>query len=308
MTYVQLQDEVIERTFPEGVAENLEAIYRKRILDGLIELQRWCPYFRSRQFKIVPFASTLYRQGTSYFCPPAGRVKRVATYTDESLQDIVYYDPAERHELDRLQQGRSRGLEYPEGSAVSVGYFAPTPDVDKGFRAERGIFVIDGKQLAVHPHIESGENILVEWDGIVRSFDDADAVDLGDYEPQCIDILSLYLRKEAALREDRNTSDYEAVFMRWKQAVASLKLDTKEDEEPETPLCDIGILPRQLPDDEAYASNVGDGASYKSSGTTDPEGVVSGSPGDTYLNTSTETVWFKKTGAGTNVGWIQVIG
>lgn len=307
MTYEALQDEVIERTYPEGVAENLEAIYRKRVLDGLIELQRWCPYFRTRQFKIVPFATTLYRQGASYFCAPSGLIKRVATYTDESLQDIVYYDQADRHDLDRIQQGRSRGLDYPTEAAVSTGYYAPTPDVDKGYRAERGLFVVDGKNLVVMPHIESGENILVEWDGIVRSYDDADAVDLGDYEPQCVDILSLHLRKESALREDRNTSDYAAITSRWKQAVASLKLDTKEDQEPETPLSDIGILPRQLPEEEDYASNVGEGAYYAAYGTVDPEGEVAGSPGDTYLNTATETVWIKKTGTG-STGWIQVIG
>jgi hypothetical protein len=46
----------------------------------------------------------------------------------------------------------------------------------------------------------------------------------------------------------------------------------------------------------------------KHSGTTDPEGVVKGWPGNSYLNTTTETVWFKKTGNGTKTGWIQVIG
>jgi hypothetical protein len=309
VTYEALQDEAIERTFPEGVAENLDTIYRKRVLDGLIELQRWCPYFKARQFKISPFSTTLFRQGTSYICSPSGLVKRVATYTDESLSDIVYYDQATREDLDRIQQARSRTLTYPEGDAVSVGYFAPTPDTDKQYRAERGIFVVDNRQIAIHPHIESGENILVEWDGIVRTFEDADAVDLGDFEPQCIDILSLYLRKEAALREDRNTSDYAAITLRWRQAVAALKLDTKEANEPESLLSDIGILPRPYPSEsEDYASNVGEGNAYTSSGEVDPEGAVAGCPGNTYLNTVTETVWMKKTGDGTNTGWIQVIG
>ena len=43
-------------------------------------------------------------------------------------------------------------------------------------------------------------------------------------------------------------------------------------------------------------------------GTVNPEGNVEAWPGFTYLNTSTETVWVKKTGNGTKTGWIQVIG
>lgn len=308
MTYEELTDEVIARTFPEGVAENLESIYRKRVLDGMIELQRWCPYFRSRQFTIVPFGVSLYRQGTSYISAPCGKVKRVASYTDDSMRDIVYYDPAERTDLDRWQQGTSRTRLYPEEDTVSDGYYPATPDVDKGYRAERAIFVVDNRTIAICPHLESGETVLVEWDGIVRTFDDADAVDVGDFEAQVTDALSLYLRKESALREDRNSGDYIAIGTRWKQALAGLKLDTKELDEPETPLEDIGNLPRPEPQgcSADYASNVGDAPNFVSIGSGDPEGVVTGYPGRIYTNSDDESVWVKKTGTG-KTGWIEVI-
>ena len=38
-----------------------------------------------------------------------------------------------------------------------------------------------------------------------------------------------------------------------------------------------------------------------------PEGVVIGNPGNSYLDSSTNSFWFKETGTGTNVGWIQLI-
>lgn len=47
--------------------------------------------------------------------------------------------------------------------------------------------------------------------------------------------------------------------------------------------------------------------SKKFSGDEDPEGVVEAWPGSSYLNTETETWWFKKSGNGTKTGWIQVI-
>lgn len=42
-------------------------------------------------------------------------------------------------------------------------------------------------------------------------------------------------------------------------------------------------------------------------GTVDPEGVVTASPGQTYLNTTDESFWIKKTGTQTDTGWIELI-
>lgn len=41
-------------------------------------------------------------------------------------------------------------------------------------------------------------------------------------------------------------------------------------------------------------------------GVVDPEGVVSGNPGQTYFNTANSTFWEKATGTG-NTGWVQLI-
>lgn len=38
-----------------------------------------------------------------------------------------------------------------------------------------------------------------------------------------------------------------------------------------------------------------------------PEGVVTASPGTTYIDTSTNNLWIKVTGSG-NTGWVQLIG
>lgn len=46
------------------------------------------------------------------------------------------------------------------------------------------------------------------------------------------------------------------------------------------------------------------GAGITGSGS--PEGVVTATAGTTYLDTATDSLWFKKTGAG-NTGWIQLI-
>jgi hypothetical protein len=38
-----------------------------------------------------------------------------------------------------------------------------------------------------------------------------------------------------------------------------------------------------------------------------PEGAITASPGQTYLNTTDESFWVKKTGTNTNTGWVQIV-
>lgn len=51
----------------------------------------------------------------------------------------------------------------------------------------------------------------------------------------------------------------------------------------------------------------GGGSSCCNSGTGSPEGVVSGSPGHTYFDTSSDGFWVKRTGTNTTTGWLQLI-
>ncbi len=41
-------------------------------------------------------------------------------------------------------------------------------------------------------------------------------------------------------------------------------------------------------------------------GAVDPEGAVTAAAGTSYLNSATNSFWFKRTGAG-NTGWIELI-
>lgn len=59
-------------------------------------------------------------------------------------------------------------------------------------------------------------------------------------------------------------------------------------------LCDIAV------------DGAGGGGGGGLAGAGSPEGVVSASPGTTYLDTTTDGFWVKKTGTG-NTGWIQLI-
>lgn len=246
MTYLELTDSVLARAFPERIAANLRPHYKKRVLDGLIELQRLVPYLKKRQFTLYPSTSSYYRQGTTVIDRPAGKVKRICVFQSRTLRDAVYYDPATRDDIDRMRAQKSRVVTYPEAHEDHFGYFAASEETNKGWRAERGYFCIEQDEITIYPHIESTERIMVEWSGSKTSYEDTDVVVFGKYEEQVLAALENFTRWKAAAKEDRSASDYQVFANEWREAVASLMLDTKEDTEPEIPLDDIGILPRTM--------------------------------------------------------------
>lgn len=53
------------------------------------------------------------------------------------------------------------------------------------------------------------------------------------------------------------------------------------------------------------ATDYATGGNFSGSGS--PEGAVIASPGAVYLDTATGSLWSKRTGTGTNTGWLQQI-
>lgn len=51
----------------------------------------------------------------------------------------------------------------------------------------------------------------------------------------------------------------------------------------------------------------GGGGGGGSVGVVDPNGAVTGSPGDLYFNSANQTFWVKASGTSTDTGWIQLI-
>ncbi len=258
MTYEEFINEIQGRAFPEGIAKNLRTLHGKRILDGLIELQRWVPYLKNRQYTLYSPASSLYRQGTTIIQKPAGKVKRVSTFVSKKLEGQIFYDPCTREDIDRLTAFRARLQRYPDSAAQEWGMFTPDTTLDKGWRSERGLFCIDKDMIILLPHIEMKERIQVEWVGSKRVWDDSDTVDYGDYQVQVISALENYLRMEATGKDDRSGSDFALTRNSWSESVGGLQLDTKDDTEPELPMEDIGILPRTfLPIEPELIPNLG---------------------------------------------------
>lgn len=55
---------------------------------------------------------------------------------------------------------------------------------------------------------------------------------------------------------------------------------------------------------DAGGGGGGGGLAFSSAAGADPNGAVSGSPGDTYYSTTTGTLWTKVSGVATTSGWV----
>ena len=239
MTYLELVNEVLADAFPEDIAPNLDTIYRKRVLDGLIELQHLVKELRVRQWTFFEHGGTYYRQGMTSITKPAGQIKNVCVFNSRTLRDVIYYTPATRQDFDNLITFRAAQMDYPEDVPYPLtGYFEPTSSLDRGFRANEGKYCVDRNEILIAPAIESYERILVEWSGSKTSYTNDDLVDFGKYERQVKAALILWLRKEAARFEERSQSDFIAMSQGWRDAVSTLMIDAKEDTEIELPIED----------------------------------------------------------------------
>ena len=243
MTYLELVNEVLADAFPEDIAPNLEPIYRKRVLDGLIELQHLVKELKVRQWTFFEHSGTYYRQGLTSITKPAGRVKNVCVFNSRTLRDVVYYTPATKEDIDRLIGVRAAHQLYPDAVPYPLtGYFEASSLLDRGYRANDGKYCIDRSEILISPAIESYERILVEWSGSKTSYTNADLVDFGKYERQVKAALILWLRKEAARFEERSQTDFLTMSKGWQDAVTTLIIDAKEDSEPELPMEDTHTI------------------------------------------------------------------
>lgn len=68
-----------------------------------------------------------------------------------------------------------------------------------------------------------------------------------------------------------------------------------------------GLVPYLMIQALRNISGGGTGSSCCHSGTGSPEGVVTGDPGHTYIDTSNGFFYVKTSGTGTNTGWLAVV-
>lgn len=220
MTYTLWTAAIRSAVFPEGEAENLVANHNRYIQDALIDLQNKIPCLQGFHRDNITSELSYFDCGASVFTAPVGFIKSVHTILDTDCCARVWYSPATESDMQCKMAAQEKcGVQYRaygsylyDGSYIPYAYhyecqIYPDAALDKPCRAAGGIVAMIRGQLYVHPHLQSNETLVIEWDGMKKLWISTEEIDFGTFQRQVSNAVELYLERAVARKE---TSDKEA--------------------------------------------------------------------------------------------------
>lgn len=213
-TFELFASNVSRTIFPEGEAENLVANHRKYITDALIDLQQKVPCLRTQHRERRSMADTFTECSASVLSAPRGFIAKIYAITQDNCCAKRFFQPIDWDEMEQiLTDNRNCGsrieptyyyysdaygyTDYPDYGCLYYGDSSGATDLSA--RPSTSYSAIKDGLLYLFPHLQSNEVLVVEWDGIKRSWKDTDEV-LYDREVQ--DAVEHFLDRRAATRED----------------------------------------------------------------------------------------------------------
>ena len=200
--------------FPEGEAENLIANHRKYIVDALIDLQQKIPCLRVQHRDRVSMADTFTECEASVTSAPRGFISQIYAVTQDNCCARRYFQPVDWDEMQQIlkdNQNCGRLIEptyyyytdyygysdYPEYGCLYYGDSSGATDLR--FRPTISYSAMKDGNLYLFPWLQSNEVLVIEWDGIKRSWKDTDEV---QFNREVQDAVEHFLDFRTASRED----------------------------------------------------------------------------------------------------------
>ena len=87
---------------------------------------------------------------------------------------------------------------------LPLGYHYPQDSTDQTLRSQTGVWAVERGKIHLAPWIQSTETIIVKWDGIKRTWNDADPV---DPDPQLAQAVEEYVRQQHASKYDKDEAE-----------------------------------------------------------------------------------------------------
>lgn len=240
----------IERlVFPGGLAKPLQFQFEQDIIQGLIDIQRWVKYFRSRNKDVSAFCATYFACGATVVDLPRGRIQRVYTLDGTNLCCPVFYTFEEDYDrfINWLNLTRKAWTE-PENDGMPE---LPAPFkfaesvTDKGTRFNYGYWTINNRRIYLGQRIESTESVVVEWEGIRRKYEDATLMPYDDPDPEAgdpqdsddagtelLNVVASYVRSEDLRKNRRDIPGWQAELAVYRDMRADLMHESWAEETP----------------------------------------------------------------------------
>jgi hypothetical protein len=258
MTFATYYTNIAAAVFPEGEAENLVLPHKLAVKDALIDLQTKVPCLRTDHAEYVGQSATTFHCGASVFDTVDGSIERVYTlgigvapaagqsatadnYQPNTCQMVEYTYVDWDRMLALLRQYKCCLPSTAYGMAPVPANFAPgatsfpagSSQSNKGYRtsADEAYWSMHRGQIYVFPSIESTEQIVVEWSGIKRTWDDTStmpATMVGGTSPNeylvrdVSNAVEYYLDAEVNRRETKDVSSYQLAAGLYTSAISQL--------------------------------------------------------------------------------------
>jgi hypothetical protein len=238
MTFTQYYAQISAAVFPEGEAENLVHVHKLAVKDALIDLQTKIPCLRTENADYVGQASTLFHCGSSTFDTVDGNIERVyTTIIDEGCSEVEYTYIDQERMNDMIHSYRcciasdAYGMNpyTPNHSTGAPIYVTGSPSTDKGYRTGKtqGYWSMNRGTIYVFPSIESTEQIVVEWNGIRRTFTEATVIPVTFEDRDVMGAVELYLEAQVARRETKDMGTFQTASKAYADAIANLAWDCR---------------------------------------------------------------------------------
>jgi hypothetical protein len=233
MTFAQYYTQISAAVFPEGEAENLVSVHKLAVKDAIIDLQTKIPCLRTENADYIGQASTIFHCGSNTFDSVDGNIERVYTsLLDGACSEIEYQYIDQNRMNDMIHAYRcclkddAYGMHpiAPNGAVGAPVYITSSPSTDKGYRAGKAqaYWSMNRGTIYVFPSIESYEQIVVEWNGIRRTFDDTTIIPSTFEDRDVVNAVELYLESQVARRETKDMGTYQTSSKAYSDAVAQL--------------------------------------------------------------------------------------
>jgi hypothetical protein len=186
LTFAQLIADLKPEVFPEGLAENLVIPFDKSVKSALIDLQRWVTCLQANHVSFYPQCSTFFRMGRTALDAPVGRINKVSTVADADGGTPLVYTQVDWDTFNCWSANLALLATSPTNLGLPVlpmGFKYPESSADSVFgRAVAGIWCVHRSKLWVAPWLQSGESLVIDWDGIQLAWGNADLV------PEALDV------------------------------------------------------------------------------------------------------------------------
>ncbi len=233
MTFAQYYTLISAAVFPEGEAENLVNVHKLAVKDALIDLQTKIPCLRTDNADYIAQSSTLFHCGSSTFDTVDGNIERVYTMVvDQGCSEVEYAYIDQNRMNDMINSYRCCISENAYGmnpytlnhAAGSPLYVAGSPSTDKDYRTEtkKGYWSLNRGTIYIFPSIESTEQVVVEWNGIRRTFEDGTVLPATFQDRDVMSTVELYLDSQVARKETKDMGTFQTATKAYVDAVSNL--------------------------------------------------------------------------------------